>query len=120
MHEDLNIVFGRTLAELRKNAGLTQKQFAKIINVSESTLSHYEQGCTLPSIYILSTLADYFKVPVDYLLGRCQNKVEYTKMNEKISNSMNMGQMINIVCKLSQKKRNYLGDTFNMLSNNLD
>lgn len=120
MHEDLNIVFGRTLADLRKNEGLTQKQLAKKLNVSERTLAHYEQGGTLPNIYILSALADYFKVPVDYLLGRCQNKIEYTKMNEKISDSMNLGQMINIISCLPHKKKKYLSDTINLLNNKLD
>lgn len=120
MHEDLNIVFGRILADLRKNEGLTQKQLAKVLNVSESTLAHYEQGGTLPNIYILSALADYFKVPVDYLLGRCQNKIEYTKMNEKISDSMNLGQMVNIISCLPHKKKKYLSDTINLLNNKLD
>lgn len=116
MQEDLNVVFGRILADLRKNKGLTQRQFAQVLNVSESTLAHYEQGGTLPNIYMLATLADYFEVPVDYLLGRCQNKIEYTKMNEKISNSMNIGQMVNVVSTFSQKKRKYLYDTIDLLN----
>ena len=120
MHENLNVVFGKILADLRKNASLTQEQLAQILNVSKSTLAHYEQGVTSPNIYILSSLANFFNVPVDYLLGRCQNKIEYAKMNEKLSTQMNLGQMINIVSKLSQKKKKYLSDTINLLNNKID
>ena len=42
----LNNIIGSILAELRKNSGFTQKEFAKIFNISESTLAHYEQGLT--------------------------------------------------------------------------
>lgn len=107
----LNNIIGSTLAELRKSNGFTQKEFAKIFNISESTLAHYEQGLTPPGAAMLIKFADYFHVPVDYLLGRCQNKVEYQKLNEKLASNMSLGSMVNIVADFSQKDKKYLFDT---------
>lgn len=107
----LNNITGSILAELRKSSGFTQKEFAKIFNISESTLAHYEQGITPPGAAMLIKFADYFHVPVDYLLGRCQNKVEYQKLNEKLASNMSLGSMINVVSNFSQKDKKYLFDT---------
>jgi transcriptional regulator with XRE-family HTH domain len=107
----LNNIIGSTLAELRKNNGFTQKELAKIFNISEGTLAHYEQGLTPPSAAMLIKFADYFHVPVDYLLGRCQNKVEYRKLNEKLASNMSLGDMVNAISNFSQKNRKYLFDT---------
>lgn len=107
----LNNLIGSTLAELRKSTGFTQKEFAKIFNISESTLAHYEQGLTPPGAAMLIKFADYFHVPVDYLIGRCQNKVEYQKLNEKFASNMSLGSMVNIVSRFNQKDKKYLYDT---------
>ena len=116
----LNNIIGSTLAELRKNSGFTQKEFAKIFNISESTLAHYEQGLTPPSAAMLIKFADYFHVPVDYLLGRCQNKVEYQKLHEKLASNMSLGSMVNVVADFSQKDKKYLLDTILLILKSKD
>lgn len=116
----LNNITGSTLAELRKNSGFTQKELAKIFNISESSLAHYEQGLTLPSTDMLVKFADYFHVPVDYLLGRCQNKIEYKKLNEKLASNMSLGNMINAIFGFSQKNKKYLYDTIVLIAKSED
>ena len=116
----LNNITGSTLAELRKNSGFTQKELAKIFNISESSLAHYEQGLTLPSTDMLVKFADYFHVPVDYLLGRCQNKVEYRKLNEKLAYNMSLGSMINVISSFSQRDKKYLYDTIILIMNSME
>lgn len=61
--------FGKRLKELRKNAGLTQKQLADKIWVTKATISYYEQSERNPSPEILVKLAKVFHVTTDYLLG---------------------------------------------------
>lgn len=56
----LSEIIGSTLADLRKNTGMTQKEFSKILGVSESSIAHYEQGITIPSADMLLKYADYF------------------------------------------------------------
>ncbi len=116
----LNNVTGSTLAKLRKSCGFTQKELAKIFNISESSLAHYEQGLTLPSADMLVKFADYFHVPVDYLLGRCQNKIEYKKLNEKLASNMSLGNMINVIFGFNQKNKKYLYDTIVLIAKSED
>lgn len=58
------------LRELRKSRNLTLKDIGNILNVSESAVSQYENNKREMDNSSLTTLADYFEVTVDYLLGR--------------------------------------------------
>ena len=58
------------LRELREAKGLYQKDVAAAIGVDRTTYVKYERGTSEPSYNILSKLAEYFNVSVDYLLGR--------------------------------------------------
>lgn len=61
--------FGEHLKKLRKNNGITQKQLAAGIGASERGIQQYELGERKPTYDMLFSLANYFKVPVDYLIG---------------------------------------------------
>ena len=58
------------IAELRKNAKLSQRQLASIIGTSQANLSRWEQGLNEPSVVECWRIADYFGVSIDYLCGR--------------------------------------------------
>ena len=58
------------LKELRKENGLTQKQISKILNKSETGYASWEQGLSEPSIDDLIHLSNYYKVSIDYLVGK--------------------------------------------------
>ena len=58
------------LKELRINRGVSQKEFAAILGVSQQTIASWEVGRTEPSNSLLKDIADYFNVSADYLLGR--------------------------------------------------
>lgn len=57
------------IARLRKVKGITQKELAKVLDVSFQAISKWENGTTLPDIHLLPKLARYFGVSVDQLLG---------------------------------------------------
>lgn len=59
---------GSFLAVLRKAKGMTQKQLAEQIGVSDKTVSHWERDESAPDISVLPVLADIFGVTVDELL----------------------------------------------------
>ena len=61
--------FPKRLKELRLNAGLTQKDLAKAIEVGRTTISEYESGKIVPKQEVLLKLANHFNVSVDYLTG---------------------------------------------------
>lgn len=62
--------FAEILQELREDNDITRKDLATILNISVSTLGMYEQGRREPNIDMLIKIADYFNVPLDFLVGR--------------------------------------------------
>lgn len=58
------------LKELRKQKGITQIKLATDLNLSQNSISRYEQGVREADYKTLIMFADYFNVSVDYLLER--------------------------------------------------
>lgn len=71
----------KRIRNLRNDAGLTQKQVAQYLKMSQTGYSKYETGETTPSITVLCALADYYHVSVDYLMERTDIKIPYPKKN---------------------------------------
>ncbi|UQZ85541.1 HTH-type transcriptional regulator Xre [Paenibacillus konkukensis] len=63
-------MFGKRLAEIRNKKGISQYELAEHLKFTRAQLANYEQGKREPDFETLITLADYFKVSTDYLLGR--------------------------------------------------
>lgn len=63
-------LFGGRLAALRREKGLTQAELANLLNLGQSTIAMYEKNQRQPDPETLERLADFFRVSVDYLLGR--------------------------------------------------
>lgn len=64
------------LAELRGAKGLTQQQLADLTGLTRGRLNNYEQGTREPDLVTLQSLADFFDVTTDYLLGRTDTTAE--------------------------------------------
>ena len=62
------------IRDLREDADLTQKEIGEIINVPQRTYAYYESGQRMVPPEVLCALADYYKVSVDYILGRTDKK----------------------------------------------
>jgi transcriptional regulator with XRE-family HTH domain len=62
--------FGERLRSLRNGRGLTQKDFGKLFQLSESAIGMYERNQREPSLELVRRIADYFEVSIDYILGR--------------------------------------------------
>ncbi len=60
---------GVFIAALRKEAGLTQKELAEKLNVSDKAISRWETGKGYPDIESLMALSELFSVSVNELLG---------------------------------------------------
>ena len=65
---DLN--FSSRLSALRRGRGLSQRQAAGDLGVSQALLSHYENGAREPGLAFVCRVCDYYGVTADYLLGR--------------------------------------------------
>ena len=60
------------LRELRENLGLRQIDVSNATGIDQKTLSNYETGKTNPDSYALISLANFFNVSIDYIVGRTE------------------------------------------------
>lgn len=61
------------LKKLRKGKGLTQIALQMATGIEQSLLSKFENGDRVPPTETLITLADFYKVSIDYILCRTDN-----------------------------------------------
>lgn len=64
-----NEKFGAFLIQLRKENGMTQKELAERLYVSDKAVSKWERGLSLPDIALLQPLAELFGVSITELLS---------------------------------------------------
>lgn len=57
------------LLELRTREGLTQRDVAKALFISQGTYNNWENGKTEPSIEQLIALSQFFGESIDYIVG---------------------------------------------------
>lgn len=56
-----------TLEAARVNAGLTQKELAEILGVSNTTVVNWEKGNTEPTISQLKKISELSGIPMDFI-----------------------------------------------------
>lgn len=64
---------GERLLILRRRKHISQKDIAAAHNISMRTYQYYERNEREPTVSVLISLADYFDVSIDYLVGRTDN-----------------------------------------------
>ena len=62
------------IKELREENNLSQEELASELGLSKGIISLYEQGKRKPSLDVLIQLSDFFKVTLDYLLCRTNDR----------------------------------------------
>jgi len=66
----MSCTLNENIKRLRLARGSSQVSLARELGVTKQCVSNWENGNVLPSIEMLSRLADIFAVTADYLLGR--------------------------------------------------
>ena len=57
------------IKELRENAGYSQSQLAKKLDVTRSSVNAWEMGLSTPTTQYIVALAKLFHVTADFILG---------------------------------------------------
>ena len=91
---------GDTLANLRKEKELGQKEMASLLNLSVGTISNYENGVHSPDLETLCKLADFFGVTTDYLLGRTEYRCPPEILNSYVALDYTAQALVNTVLSL--------------------
>ena len=68
------MTFGEKLKEARKEAGLSQEQFAEKMSVSRSAIAKWESDKGMPDVNNLKAIAQLLNISLDYLVDE-----EWTK-----------------------------------------
>ncbi|MGB3368058.1 MAG: helix-turn-helix transcriptional regulator [Acidaminobacteraceae bacterium] len=63
-------IIGNRITILRTRKGITQKKLAQLSNITEASLSRYENGLREPKISTLIKISDVLDSTVDYLIGK--------------------------------------------------
>jgi transcriptional regulator with XRE-family HTH domain len=72
-------MYQNRLRDLREDRDLKQKDLAELLKIHQTTYSDYELDRLNIPVAVLHTLADFYGVSVDYLLGRTNQKAPYSK-----------------------------------------
>lgn len=108
-------MFATKLRQLRMKRKISQKELAKAIYVSNSSISHYENNRCKPSRETIEVLAQYFDVSIDYLLDSphiCS--IEDTLLMDYYG-SLSVYELVNKCLKLRRKDRETLISIINAL-----
>ena len=69
-------MFFPRLRDLREDHDMKQKEVAAILGIDQRVYSNYEIGKREIPLHHLMTLADFYHVSVDYILGRKEGTKE--------------------------------------------
>ena len=67
---------GKNIKKLRRQDAVKQNVLASSLHMRRQTISSYERGITLPSIFTLIRIADFFNVTLDELTGRTELAIQ--------------------------------------------
>lgn len=92
------------LRKLREDVGVSQKQLAEAIGVSQQSINKYENHNIEPDIETLIRIAEFFDTSVDYLIGHSTVR---RKIEEVAAYELNAeeSQIVNSFRKLTAKQR---------------
>ena len=100
--------FSELLVELRQDRKMTQEDLAKVLFVTNGTISNYENGVHLPDVEKLISLADFFGVTTDYLLGRCASRLSPDVLDEIIMEDWTAGDLLQDIHNFSPERKKAL------------
>jgi len=82
-----NRSMGSFLSELRKEKGITQRELAELLNVSDKTVSHWERDEHSPDLSMIPLLAEFFGVSCDELI-KGERKAENNPSDSHLSSNV--------------------------------
>jgi len=78
--------FAVNLSKLRHEKGLSQRQAAAELGVSQALLSHYENDSREPRLDFVIKICDFYAVTTDYMLGRTRERGDgATRLSAKVN-----------------------------------
>ena len=93
---------GRFIAETRRRQGLTQREFAEILGISDKSVSKWECGKGMPDISIMLPICDVLKIDLNELFsGEKLTDADYKQKAEE--------NMMKLIKEAGSMKKNIVG-----------
>ncbi len=92
------------IKELRKKRNITQIRLSIAAEVSQETISAYENGKAEPKMDKLIRIADFLNTTTDYLLGRIDDDSPLSDLTNKIVDE-ELNELINNYARLNNLQR---------------
>lgn len=74
------MLFNYNIRILREKLGIEQKEFAKLIGISNSRYNHYENETDVIPIKYLIFICEYHNVSLDYIFGFTKS-IDYSNIS---------------------------------------
>jgi len=113
--KDINS-FGYKMYKLRVSQNLGQKELAKHLHVSVSTISNYENNVHEPDLPTLAKIADYLNTSVDYLLNRTSYLYPMSYLEQQLIQNYSCSDILNTIIQLTKHSRTDLVGYLDMLN----
>ena len=84
---------GKFIARMRKEKKMTQEELAKILGVTNKTVSRWENGNYMPDLSLLKPLSEVLGVSLNELLSG-EKDITFQKADENISNITNYSNLV--------------------------
>lgn len=109
---------GENLRRLRRQKELTQEELADIFSVSPQAISRWEKGSTYPDITMLPTIAGFFDVTLDDLMGmeEIRDEKRFDEIMNKYAELSSKGLMEECIALMREELKNYPND-YSLLTN---
>lgn len=101
--------------ELRRSRGISQEKLAEELNVTQASISLYENGSNIPSDMLISISA-YFDVTIEYLL----KITDETRDKESIHLSSEEYNVLAVYRNIPTRYKKAVDNIINLLMKNLD
>ena len=75
-------ILAKRLRKCREEAGLTQIKVATYCDITEKAYQNYELGVREPKLSIITRIAQFYKVSIDYLVGLTDDPVPYPRASK--------------------------------------
>ena len=76
---------GEKIAQLRRDAGMTQEALASRLVISPQAISKWERGIANPDLELIPEIAKLFEISTDELLGLSSPKAQENELESRVS-----------------------------------
>lgn len=117
--QEQKTILANNLRKLLNDSGKTQREVSDAIGVTPQVLNSWTQAKSLPGIWKIQALADYFGVPKSHLLDNQPNSsyaLEDARAVHIVRTDALLREAIKVYATLPDEKKRYVIDLIHMLA----